>query len=242
MIYLMVRKPRIGMPGVPQHVVQRGNNKQFCFYNEADYYFFLTVLYEALEKNACRLHAFVLMTNHVHFLVTPSTKDGTSGLMRDLGRKYVRYFNDTYGRTGTLWEGRFKSSLVDTERYCLACYRYIELNPVAASMVPVPERYPWSSYHTNALGETSKLLTPHSTWLSLGSTDDARQRIYRELFKEKLPAEDIEALRYGLSKQLPVGSLEFKAKIESELSIVLGTGKRGRPTFLSPRKRPDPKS
>ena len=229
MIRPMSRKQRITLPGVPQHVVQRGNNKQACFFNEADYYFFLAALYDGLENNACQLHAFILMTNHVHLLVTPTTKDGVSLLMRDLGRKYVRYINDTYGRTGTLWEGRFKSSMVDSERYCLACYRYIELNPVVAKMVPVPEDYPWSSFHTNALGETSDLIFPHATWLSLGETDEERQKAYRELCEEKLSADDVEALRYGTRKQLPVGSPEFKANIESTLSVKLGTGKRGRP-------------
>lgn len=224
----MTRKQRIGLPGVPQHVVQRGNNKQACFFNEADYYFFLATLYESLENNGCLMHAYVLMTNHVHLLATPNTTDGISLVMRDLGRKYVRYFNDTYGRTGTLWEGRFKSSMVDSERYCLSCYRYIELNPVAAKMVLAPEDYPWSSYHTNALGQTSDLLAPHATWLSLGNNDTGRQKAYRKLFDEKLTTEDIEALRYGARKQLPVGSVEFKEKIESALSVRLGTGKRGR--------------
>ena len=228
----MARKPRVGLPGIPQHVVQRGNNKQACFYNEADYYYFLTVLYDGLENNGCQLHAYVLMTNHVHILVTPASKDGVSSMMMDVGRKYVRYFNDTYGRTGTLWEGRFKSSLVDSERYCLACYRYIELNPVAAKMVPLPEDYPWSSFHTNALGEPSDLVSPHATWLSLGGNDEARQNAYRELCREKLATEDIEAFRFGARKQLPVGSPDFKAKIESALSVRLGTGKRGRPTCL----------
>lgn len=227
----MARKSRIGLPGVPQHVVQRGNNKQACFFNEADYFYFLDTLYQCLEDNGCLLHAYILMSNHVHLLVTPETTAGISMLMRDIGRKYVRYFNDTYGRTGTLWEGRFKSSLVDSERYCLSCYRYIELNPVAAKMVLVPEDYPWSSYHTNALGEDSDLVTPHATWLSLGKNDDCRQMAYRELFKVRLSTEDIEALRFGVSKQLPVGSVEFKAKIESAISVRLGTGKRGRPCF-----------
>ncbi len=216
------------MPGIPQHIVQRGNNKQACFFNESDYYFFMQTLFESLQKNECHLHAYVLMTNHVHLLVTPTEQHGISLLMRDIGRKYVRFINDTYGRTGTLWEGRFKSSMVDSERYCLACYRYIELNPVTAKMVRDPKDYPWSSFHTNALGLPSDLITPHATWLSLGGDDASRQAAYFELFSETLNRQDVEALRYGARKQLPVGSPEFKAKIESALSIKLGTGKRGK--------------
>jgi len=225
----MVRATRIGLPGIPQHIVQRGNNKQACFFNESDYYYFIETLFESLKKNECQLHAYVLMTNHVHLLVTPTEPQGTSSLMKDLGRKYVRVINDTYGRTGTLWEGRFKSSMVDSERYCLACCRYIELNPVTAKMVGDPRDYPWSSFHTNALGLTSDLITPHPMWTALGSNDSERQAAYLELFSTALDRRDVEALRYGSRKQLPVGSAEFKASIESALSIKLGTGKRGNP-------------
>jgi len=223
----MVRAARIGLPGIPQHIVQRGNNKQACFFSESDYFFFMEALFESLKKNECHLHAYVLMTNHVHLLVTPSAPQGTSLMMMDLGRKYVRFINDTYGRTGTLWEGRFKSSMVDTERYCLACYRYIELNPVTSRMVRDPGDYPWSSFHTNALGLTSDLITPHPMWTALGNTESERQAAYLKLFSETLDRRDVEALRYGSRKQLPVGSAEFKASIENALSIKLGTGKRG---------------
>ena len=237
MMWSMSRKQRIGIPGVPQHVVQRGNNKQACFFGEADYHYFLAILYDCLEKNKCVMHAYVLMTNHVHLLITSSTRDGVSLLMRDLGRRYVRYFNDTHDRTGTLWEGRFKSSLVDSERYCLSCYRYIELNPVSAKLVSEPEDYPWSSYHVNALGKTCEPIYPHSTWLALGEDDIRRQQAYRELFKEKLSLEDIEALRFGAKKQLPVGSAKFKARVESAMSVTLGSGKCGRPAGYKKAKK-----
>jgi len=224
----MARKTRIDLPGVPQHVIQRGNNRQACFFNEGDYYFFLDTLYESLEKNECKLHAFVLMTNHVHFLVSPKERGGVSGLMMDLGRKYVRFINDTYARSGTLWEGRFKSSLVDSERYCLACYRYIELNPVVAKMVSAPGDYPWSSFHANALGKASDLIKPHQVWNELGEDAYTRQMAYHALFDRALNSQEIEAIKYGARKELPVGSPEFKEKIEKSLSIKLGTGKRGR--------------
>ena len=228
MLIYMARTKRIGPPGVPQHITQRGNNRQACFFNESDYYFFLDTLHESLNRNRCCLHAFVMMTNHVHLLVTPRALHGTSLLMRDIGRKYVRYFNDTYGRSGTLWEGRFKSSLVDSERYCLACYRYIELNPVSAKMVVAPADYPWSSFHTNALGNTSDLIHPHPAWNALGQDSATRQKNYLALFDQALDPEDVEAIRFGARKELPVGSSEFKARIENMLKIKLGTGKRGR--------------
>ena len=223
----MPRKPRIGLPGVPQHVVQRGNNRQPCFHNERDFYHFLEVLHGALQKNACSLHAFVLMTNHVHMLITPDTSDGLTWLMRDLGRSYVRYFNDTYRRSGTLWEGRFKSSLIDSDRYCLACYRYIEMNPVRARMVGDPSEYPWSSYHTNALGKASDLITPHPLWKSLALNDRDSHRAYRALFAGLMSKDELDAIRYGTRKCLPVGGASFKQHVEHSLGIKLGTGRRG---------------
>ena len=145
----MARKPRFNLPGVPQHVIQRGNNREPCFYGDGDYQRYLGDLREAADRNDCRLHAYVLMTNHVHLLVTPMAEHGVTHLMQDLGRKYVRYINHNYQRTGTLWEGRYKSSLIDSEAYLLVCMRYIELNPVRAGMVQHPGEYRWSSYNGN---------------------------------------------------------------------------------------------
>ena len=141
----MARKPRFVLPGYPRHVVQRGNNRQACFFDESDYRKYLDSLAEAAHKYHCQVHAYVLMTNHVHLLVTPTTDEGISQMMQSVGRRYVRYFNGVYRRTGTLWEGRYKASLVQTDSYLLTCYRYIELNPVRAEMVPDPGDYPWSS-------------------------------------------------------------------------------------------------
>ena len=135
------------------------------------------------------------MTNHVHLLVTPLEKRGTSLMMMDLGRRYVRYFNDIHDRSGTLWEGRFRSSLIETARYCLACYRYIELNPVRAGIVSDPELYRWSSYRTNALGIPSALITPHSEWLELGASDEVRRRAYRTLFEQVPGPQELKAIR-----------------------------------------------
>jgi putative transposase len=142
----MPRPVRLNLPDIPQHITQRGNNRQACFYSNEDYRLYLDLLHEACRNHDCSLHAYVLMTNHVHLLMTPSTPEGVSMVIRDLGRDYVRTINKTYRRSGTLWEGRFKSSLVDKARYCLTCYRYIELNPVRAGMANHPADYPWSSF------------------------------------------------------------------------------------------------
>jgi len=202
----MPRVPRLDVPGFPVHVVQRGNNRQACFFEDSDRTYFLYALREACRDRQCQLHAYVLMTNHVHLLLTPLEKRGVSLVMMDLGRRYVRYFNDMHERTGTLWEGRFRSSLIEDRRYCLACHRYIELNPVRAGMIAVPEHYHWSSYRTNALGIPSTLITPHSEWLALGSNDAFRRKAYRRLF-EKSPVEsEVEAIRVALRKGRPVGA------------------------------------
>jgi putative transposase len=169
------------------------------------------------------------MTNHVHLLITPSTPDGTSKVIRDLGRDYVRTINKTYRRSGTLWEGRFKSSLVDTTRYCLTCYRYIELNPQSAGMVKQPADYPWSSYHFNAMGKPNPIIAPHDCWLLLGENNDTRNEAYRALFREKLDQQDIKRIHQSLNTGLPTGSDKFRREIEQALSVKLGHGKRGRP-------------
>ncbi len=159
----------------------------------------------------------------------PETPTGVSLVLRDLGRDYVRQINKTYRRTGTMWEGRFKSSLVDREAYCLACYRYIELNPVRAGMVKHPSEYRWSSFNVNTFGESTNLLTPHECWLALGNNDTSRLLAYQHLFEEALEQHQIAEIRYGLRKGLPTGHKRFKRQIEEALSIKLSDGKRGRP-------------
>ena len=158
----MPRKPRFHLPGVPVHVVQRGNNRQAVFYDEQDYRAYLKWLEEGAERYGCAIHAYVLMTNHVHLLVSPAHGESLGRLMQYLGRYYVLYINHHYGRSGTLWEGRYKASLIQAQDYLLACYRYIELNPVRAGMAKGPGQYRWSSYGYNALGREDRLLTPHS--------------------------------------------------------------------------------
>ena len=174
----MARLQRIAPLGIPQHIIQRGNNRQACFACDQDMAFFASLLHEYSRKFSVSLHAWVFMTNHVHLLASPHKIDGISNMMQSVGRRYVRYFNREYRRSGTLWEGRFKSSLVQSETYLLQCQRYIELNPVRAGMVSDPAQYAWSSYQCHSLGKAVKMSTPHEEYLALGNTDLIRQSVY----------------------------------------------------------------
>ena len=169
----MPRKPRLYLPGIPCHVIQRGNNRDVCFAAEEDYQAYVEWLRDGAERCGCAVHAYVLMTNHVHLLVTPQDKEGVSRLMQSVGRRYVQYFNYSYDRSGTLWEGRYKATLIDSDQYLLTCMRYIELNPVRAGMVKHPLDYPWSSYAANARGQDNLLITPHELYRQLGRSHAA---------------------------------------------------------------------
>lgn len=169
------------------------------------------------------------MTNPVHLLITPCYANSISRIIQHVGRQYVQYINKTYKRSGTLWEGRHKSSLVDAEHYLLLCYRYIELNPVTANMVQSPEQYPWSSYRSNALGETDELVSEHANFAALANTQADKHFCYRALFNVALPDHDVYQLREGLKKNFPLGNNRFKAQVESALNRKIGTGNRGRP-------------
>ena len=184
----MARRPRLEFPSTPARVVQRGNNRLPCFFHDDDYCAYLESLQESSVNTGVHVHAYVLMTNHVHLLLTAHAPHAVSHMMQALGRRYVRYINGVYRRTGTLWEGRFKSSLIDTRSYLLTCYRYIELNPVRAAMIASPAMYRWSSYARNALGAPQRLVTPHPEYTALGSSDSQRCAAYRELFQAALDA------------------------------------------------------
>lgn len=227
----MARLPRVCPSGIPQHLIQRGNNRQVCFADSTDYAAYADWLYEASQKYQVAVHAWVFMTNHVHLLITPQGEEGVSRMMQTLGRRYVRYFNHTYGRTGTLWEGRFKSCLVETERYLLTCQRYIEMNPVRAGMVAEPGEYHWSSYHTNALGIAAKLCTPHEHYLQLAATDIKRQEAYRQLFGVLLDDKQIESIRSAVNTGMALGSERFKDEIERL------TYRRMRPDRPGPKRK-----
>jgi putative transposase len=225
----MARKPRFSLPGIPQHVIQRGNNREPCFYAEDNYHRYLGDLKEALGRNDCRLHAYVLMTNHVHLLLTPMSEHGVSHLMQDVGRKYVRYINYTYRRSGTLWEGRYKASLIDSEVYLLTCMRYIELNPLRANMVAHPSEYRWSSYATNAHGQDNLLLTLHPVYRQLGLDPASCQHAYRELFRNHMDYATIHDIREALNQELVLGREDFKDRIELMSKRQTRPGRSGRP-------------
>tara|TARA_R110002167_G_scaffold45324_3_gene136267 strand:- start:66707 stop:67402 length:696 start_codon:yes stop_codon:yes gene_type:complete len=223
----MPRRQRHFLPDVPSHIVQRGNNRQLCFFTKRDYKVYLDKLREYSVKFEVEIHSFVLMSNHVHLLATPATSTGISQLMQSLGRYYVRYVNGRYNRTGTLWEGRFHASLVDSQEYLLAVCRYIELNPVRAGMVVHPAQYPWSSFRCNALGKRIRLVTKHSVYLALGSTPYARQQVYCEYFRSKFPESMLKKIRESSNKAWVLGSKRFKKQVERQLEFSLPPFPRG---------------
>ena len=224
----MTRKPRFHLPGIPQHVIQRSNNHEPCFYAEADYQHYLDHLKVALEDNHCKLHAYVLMTNHIHLLITPMTDYGVAHTMQDLGRKYVRYISEQYFRSGTLWEGRYKSCLVDSEAYLLTCMRYIELNPVRANMVPHPGDYPWSSYQQNAYGKNFPSMDPHPLYQRLGATPGECQHAYRALFRQHLDEQHLHDIRESINLELVLGREDFKDKVSEMVQRQTRPAKMGR--------------
>lgn len=213
----MARPPRFSVPGQPQHVIQRGNNRQAIFDAEEDYRRFLEIMEAAAEANCCHIHAYVLMTNHVHILVTPSHEEGVGRMMQSLGRRYVQYFNYRYRRTGGLWEGRYRATLIDTEQYLFTCMRYIELNPVRARMVSLPGDYRWSSHGANAGGRHDSMLTPHTEYLALGSSLEVRQAAYRELFRRAVDDDSFTPIREATNKGWVCGDEKFKQSVAARL-------------------------
>lgn len=223
----MARQPRFVLPGQPQHVIQRGNNRNSIFVDQPDYRFYLEALEEACRQHDCTVHAYVLMTNHVHLLMTPQTENGISLVMQSLGRRYVQYFNYRYRRSGTLWEGRYKATLIDSEEYLLTCYRYIELNPVRAGMVDAPADYLWSSYHYNGSGVYDSLVTPHSIYINMGSSDELRQRRYTALFETVIEPTTIAGIRETTNKGWILGCDRFKARIKELIERQIAPRDRG---------------
>lgn len=224
----MPRRPRINVAGYPQHVVQRGHNREACFFAEEDYQFYLHWLKKGAKKYGCEIHAYVLMTNHVHLLVSPQQPEGISRLMQSLGRRYAQYVNRIYRRSGSVWEGRFKASLIQAEDYLLTCYRYIELNPVRADLVRDPGEYPWSSYRWHGLGQRNELITDHVLYHSLGKTEEERHAAYRALFRAHLDDEALDEIRISVSRGLPLGSERFREQVEDALGRRVGLKRRGR--------------
>jgi len=223
----MARHPRFVLQGQPQHVIQRGNNRDIIFVADEDYQYYLQKLDDACKKYCCELHAYILMTNHVHLLITPYSKNGIGKVMQYIGRYYVQYFNHQYQRTGTLWEGRYKATLLDSESYLLTCSRYIELNPVRAGMVENPADYPWSSYHFNALGKKNNLISSHVVYKSLGKDDGSRQSRYCGLFDNHMSKVDIDDIREATNKAWVLGNDRFKAKVEQLIDRQIQAKARG---------------
>lgn len=228
----MPRPPRYDLMDVPQHVVQRGNNRQNTFRGERDYHAYLQFLGESARERGCDIHAYALMTNHVHLLVTPRRTMAIASLMQCLGRRYVRYFNERHNRSGTLWEGRYKASLVGSGDYLYACYRYIELNPVRAGLTADPAAYPWSSFRRNAWGEPDRLVTEHPEYVALGSDAGQRAEAYRELFRLELDAALLDDIRRNLHECRAFGAESFKRDIEATLQRRVRRAKPG------PKKAP----
>jgi len=209
----MPRRRRYCPAGLPVHIVQRGNNKQVCFTSDSDLAAYANWLKDAARKYGVAIHAWVFMTNHVHLLVTPGADDAVSKTMQYIGRYYVRYFNYQYDRTGTLFEGRYKSSLIQSNHYLLACYKYIELNPVRAGLVKDPADYAWSSYRANTMGQTVKMWTPHENYLALGNNQERRQMAYQRLFTEDMGRELITDIRGALNTGLVLGDDHFRHQV-----------------------------
>ena len=230
MLPRMARLPRIDIAGIPQHVVQRGNNRLPCFLDDQDRQRYLQCLRQALLRFGCQLHAYVLMSNHAHLLLTPKETGSLSRLMHTFSRNYVGLFNGRHGRTGTLWEGRYKACLVDSDRYFLACSRYIELNPVRVWMVAQPSDYGWSSYGVNAMARPDPLVTPHAEYLALGSDSTTRASAYRALFDDALPNELIDEIRDYLRQQKVLGTDRFRSWVEARKGHFTAVRPIGRPT------------
>ena len=226
----MPRKLRVSIASVAEHVIVRGNNRQAIFACEDDMSAYITWLTRYSKKYKVDIHAWVLMTNHVHLLCTPSDSSCISQMMQSLGRMYVMYFNKSYKRSGTLWEGRYRSCLVQNEQYLLELYRYIELNPIRAGMVQEPSEYAWSSYPCNGLGKKTDLITPHPAYLAIAQEDNLRLSAYRELFTHYIATKLIDDIRKATNKGLALGNDLFKAEIETLSGRCVIAGKRGRPT------------
>jgi putative transposase len=225
----MARLPRLTLPGYPHHIIQRGNNRQPIFSRAADYQTLLDVLDENAKKFNVAIHAYVLMSNHFHLLATPATAEGLPQMMQAVGRRYVRYFNDTQQRTGTLWEGRYKSTLIQTDRYLLACMAYIDLNPVRAGLVSGPQDYPWSSYGHTTGQRIDKLITSHPLVWELGNTPFAREAAYAQLVQSGISPVQQAALTEATLRGWALGEPDFVADLQMRTERRVSKAAAGRP-------------
>lgn len=226
----MPRHARFVLAGVPVHLIQRGNNRSACFFAESDYAYYLHVLGRVAPRAGCDIHAYCLMTNHVHLVLTPRTPEACANLMKSLGQRYVQFVNRVYGRSGTLWEGRFRSCLIESEAYLLTCCRYVELNPVRAGMARSPFEYRWSSVHCNADGSPDPLLTPHEEYLRLGASAAGRCVAYRALLSEVIGESQLSRIRNATTGGFALGGTQFQRVIAATLGTRVTRGKAGRPS------------
>ena len=229
----MARQPRNFVSGIPVHLIQRGNNRSACFFQPRDYRTYLEKLQQCSRQFDVSIHNYVLMTNHVHLLVTPESAFGISLMMHSLGTYYVHYVNRHYERTGTLWEGRYKDCLIDTDSYFLTVSRYIELNPVRAGICQNPAQYLWSSFRRLAAGTPDNLVRPHPLYVALGATDRDRQARYAGLFQGEIPETTLRSIRDGCNKSCVLGDSQFKQRIEGQLGRALPPFQVGRPKSKS---------
>lgn len=225
----MPRRARLIIPGVAVHIVQRGNNRQQCFYSKIDYHIFLSWLHQYAQLSSCAVHAYVMMTNHFHLLVTPGHHHSAGELMKRLGQRYAQYINRSYQRSGTLWENRYRSCLALDDNYVLTCQRYIELNPVRAGIVDHPRDYYWSSYSVNAEGYESDLISEHQALTDLGRTKAQRRTAYKELFRERLKDSVIDEIRKITNGNFALGGEDLQNQVAKALGRRVTPKKSGRP-------------
>lgn len=219
----MPRQGRVVVPDLPLHIVHRGNNRLACFRNDSDYLVYLALLQDASRRVGCAVHAYCLMTNHVHVLATPATERASGAMMHSVAQRYAHYFNRSGGRTGALWEGRFRSCIVESAGYILACYRYIELNPVRAGMVSRPEAYPWSSFACNSGDRVDPFITPHAEFLAIRRAD------YKAMVTAGVESKLLAEIRESTNGGYPLASASFKSKLQEVPGRRLSPGRPGRP-------------
>jgi len=225
----MARRPRVAVPAYPHHIIQRGNNRQAIFFTEDDYCFYAAALQQAKRTCQCRLYAYVLMTNHVHLLVEPVQAGDLGRFIQSVGRRYVRYINDTYQRSGTLWEGWYKSAVISRDEYLMMCSRYIELNPVRAGMVQHPGEYRWSSYRGRALGVPDALLDEDPWYTGLGTHAKARQQAYQAWVDAAMRADEWTHIRQATQQGRVIRTEQFQREVEAMRGRRLVGELRGRP-------------
>lgn len=233
----MARLPRLTLPDYPHHIIQRGNNRQAIFATSSDYEELLSMFQEHAAKSGVAIHAYVLMSNHFHLLATPETAEGIPSMMQSVGRRYVRYFNQRQARTGTLWEGRYKSTLIQAERYLLACMVYIDLNPVHSGMVHDAAEYPWSSHHHYIGRRTDRLITPHALYWELGNTPFAREAAYAELVRSGISPEQQRALTDSALRGWALGEADYVAQLQRRTERRVSKTRAGRPSLDSRPKK-----